>query len=162
MPERSGTFFVQGEKIVLKKDGTWIADGIEITHEQTKELFYRAIQWNSDRQKYCLSVGYETIFIEVEDTPFFVTAIEQSSEHVRLSNQSQVSLRADKLFFNNGNLYLELESGQRAKFLSAAYYEILKGLEEDENHYFLTIAGARANLLPKRPASRALPPGGQE
>jgi hypothetical protein len=27
--QRSGTFFVKGEKIVLKRDGTWFADGID-------------------------------------------------------------------------------------------------------------------------------------
>lgn len=155
---RSGTFFVKGEKIVLRKDGVWIADGVEITHEQTRELFFKSVAWDTAEKKFKLSVGYETIFIEVEDTPYFVTSLEHGkggSCQARLSNHKTVPVEADRLAYENGNLYLGGIDGQRAKFLSAAYYDLLKSLEEDDAWYYLTISGKRANLSPKGSESSA-------
>jgi hypothetical protein len=147
-------FFVKGEKIELKKDGTWVADGTEITHEQTRELFYRSIKWDGAEKKHYLEVGYERIFIEVEDTPFFVMAISntkagRSTPIATLSDGRKVTIEAPSLSYNNGALYLKLSDGQRAKFLSGPYYEFLKALEEDEKSYFVTIAGSRAILSEK-------------
>jgi hypothetical protein len=152
--QRSGTFFVKGEKIVLKRDGTWFADGVEITHEQTRDLFYRAIHWDETQRAYCLKVGYETIFIEVEDTPYFVTALEPAqAPRVNLTDGRNLALEAARLSYEKGVLYLSLDGGQRAKFLSAPYYELLKGLEEDARYYYLIIAGKRVDLSPRESES---------
>jgi hypothetical protein len=158
MQGKSGTFFVKGEKIVLRKDGTWMADGIEVTHEQTREIFFKVIRWDPKEKKYCLSIGYETIFIEVEDTPYFVTALAASGK-ARLSDERVIKIKPGSLAYENGNLYLALDDGQRAKFLSAPYYEILRGLQEDAKHYFLTIGGKRVNLSTKDSGSPASHPG---
>lgn len=153
MPQqRSGTFFVKGEKIVLRKDGVWIADGIEITHDQTRDLFFKSIHWDENEKKYCLKVGYETMFIEVEDTPYFVQALEHPGSRkvvARLSNFKSEPIVADRISYENGNLYFKASDGQRAKFLSAAYYDLLRQLEEDDQYYFLTIEGKRVNLSTK-------------
>ena len=149
-------FFVKGEKITLKRDGTWMADGVEITHEQTRDLFFKAIHWDGAEKQYYLEVGYERIFIEVEDTPFFVTSLEGHA--ASFSDFTEAPLRADKLTYENGSLYHLRDDGQRARFLSAAYYDILKGLQEDERFYFLTISGERVNLSPKASGSPAAHP----
>ncbi|MEW6056911.1 MAG: hypothetical protein AB1540_09885 [Bdellovibrionota bacterium] len=145
-------FFVKGEKIVLKKDATWEADGVEITHDQTRELFFRSVHWDENEKKYFLEVGYEHMFIEVEDTAVFVTALEQADSQglrAKLSNAADAPIKADQLQYRDGNLYLSLSDGQKAKFLSAPYYDLLKRLQEDERYYFLTIGGNRANLSSK-------------
>jgi hypothetical protein len=157
-------FFVKGEKITLKRDGTWVADGTEITHEQTRDLFYRSIKWDAAEKKYYLEVGYERIFIEVEDTPFFVTSIDRDDDAhytASLSDFTTVSVKSSQLSYENGNLYLTRDDGQRAKFLSPAYYAILAGLQEDSRFYYLTIGGARVNLSPRdggNPASHPAAP----
>lgn len=150
MPQRASTFFVKGEKIKLCKDSTWIADGIEITHEPTRDLFYKSIHWDAEEKKYCLKVGYETMFIEVEDTPYFVTAlIGDDAIHAKLSNFTEQPVRASSLEFQDNVLYLRASDGQRAKFLSAPYHELLaKHLGQDDRYYFVTIAGERVNLSP--------------
>ncbi|MBI3557966.1 MAG: DUF1285 domain-containing protein [Deltaproteobacteria bacterium] len=158
--ERSGTFFVKGEKIVLKKDGTWVADGIEITHEQTCALFYKAIHWDPTEKKFCLKVGYETIFIEVEDTPHFVSSLELGAKpRATLASAATIALQAARLKYEYGNLYLRLDDGLRAKFLSAPYYDLMSLLEEDDEFYFLTISAERVNLAPKARAGGAFRPG---
>ena len=151
-------FFVKGEKIVLRRDGTWIADGTEITHGQTRDLFFRSIHWDAAENKYYLEVGYERIFIEVEDTPYFVTSIERQSAPERilakLSDFTTAELKAAALEYRDSNLYLTLSDGQKAKFLSPAYYDLLQDLQEDKHHYFISIAGSRVNLLAKDGANQ--------
>lgn len=154
--KQTGTFFVKGERIVLKKDGTWIADGIEITHEQTREAFFRAIRFdakgNDEGQHYCLSTGYETLFIEIEDTPYFVCSLSRESGEryvAHLSTGQDMEVRADALEYRDDALYLTTPDKQKARFLSAAYYEILKDLAEDASTYYLTIRGQKAILAKK-------------
>lgn len=141
-------FFVKGEKIILKKDATWVADGVEITHEQTREVFFRSIQWDEAEGQHYLEVGYERIFIEVEDTPYFVMALEQRGATLvaRLSNHTDEVLAADRLTYVDGKLYLITSNGLRAKFLSAPFYDLLGNLKEDGGYYFVDINGKRANL----------------
>ena len=151
-PEKpTGPFFAKGEKIVLKKDGTWIADGTEITHEQTRDLFYRAIHFDKAEKKYYLEVGFERIFIEVEDTCFFVTALEKSANKLsaKLSNTASESISPKNLSYQNETLYLSLANGERARFLSAPYYDLLQELKEDKEYYYLKLGKERANLEKK-------------
>lgn len=153
-------FFVKGEKIVLKKDGTWVADGIEITHDQTRDLFFRSIHWDADQNQYYLEVGYERLFFEVEDTAWFVTALQSGGGKLTalLSDTRTVALEAEALKYENESLYLGLPGDERARFLSAAYYDLLRDLQEDDQFYYVTIAGKRANLAAKGAASPARPP----
>ncbi|HRK01461.1 MAG TPA: DUF1285 domain-containing protein [Oligoflexia bacterium] len=163
----AGEFFVKGEKIVLKSNGLWLADGIEITHDQTKALFYRAIHWKPKNfngpDTYYLTVGYETIAIEVEDTPFFVVAVDCGHQKwtATLTDQETIAIEAEMLEYRGGSLYVNISKthGDRinagypwARFLSAPYHALLSHLEEDAEYYFIAIPGAknrRANLLPK-------------
>lgn len=141
-------FFVKGEKITLKNDATWMADGIEITHDQTREVFFRSIHWDEAESQYYLEVGYERIFIEVEDTPYFVMALEHRGTTLiaQLSNHAEQALDAERLSYVDRKLYLATHDGQRAKFLSAPYYDLLSDLKEDGSHYFIEVNGKRANL----------------
>ena len=158
-------FFVKGEKIILKRDGTWVADGTEITHEQTRDTFFKSIRWDEKERKYCLEIGYEVLFIEVEDTPYFVTSVEPrdgAAPLARLSNFTELPIRSDRIEYRDGSLYLRRDDGQRARFLSAPYYDLLRGLQEDDRYYFLTIAGERVNLSPKGSGNPASRPGAPE
>jgi len=160
---RQPYFLVKGERLVLRRDGTWESNGTEITHEPTHEAFSRNIHWDEEAGKYFISLGYERIHVEVEDTPYFITALEKSGTSeksawtARLSTQESLSITPEALEYRERALYLRLADGQHARFLSAPYYEILGDLQEDENGYFLTVGGKRVGLAPKgspNPASR--------
>lgn len=159
--QRSGEFFVKGEIIVLKRDGTWMSSGpegaaaplIEITHEETKKLFYRAIEWDATQRVFSLKVGFERIAIQVEDTPYFVTSIDRKNGKItaKLTNETSSEITANNLHYEKNSLYLDVGTqGLRAKFFSAPYYDILKMLEENEKEYFLLIQNSKCVLLPKQ------------
>lgn len=163
----AGEFFVTGEKIVLKSNGIWFADGIEITHEQTRDLFFRIVHWkkseNQRPESFYLTLGYETIAIDVEDTAFFVKSVDFSKTRctLTLTDESTVSLRPDDLEYRGAALYVNISASHGdkinpaypwARFISAPYYDLLSRLEEDDDYYFIAIPGAknrRANLLRK-------------
>ena len=66
--------YVDTEIIRLTRDGIWLADGEEISHEPTRRLFARSLK--KDEKGYFLHIGREMRRIEVEDTAYFVEGLE--------------------------------------------------------------------------------------
>lgn len=152
----SGMFFCKGEKIVLRRDGTFIADGIEITHEQTKDLFYRSIDFDQSNNTFFLKVGYERLDIEVEDTALFVRSIDRTKSGyiANLTNRESVDILENSLEYQPNpakhGLYLIISDKpnpmNRAKFLSAAYYDLLKDLQQNGSNYYLLNSGKQFQI----------------
>jgi hypothetical protein len=147
------------EIISLTKNGTWLADGREISHELTRKLFARSIQRDSDG--YFIRVGFETRRIQVEDTPYFVHRIEierdpaQRIERViiELNDESRERLDPRTLNFRQGRLTCRVKSkAEEARFLHASYFELLQDLQEDSLGYFLLIGGDKITLESKESA----------
>jgi hypothetical protein len=84
---QNSAFFCEREVITLSREGVWYSDGIEITHEGTRELFFKSIR--KVEGETFLQVGRETYPITVEDTSLFVKGIHwegQLSESTPTSN----------------------------------------------------------------------------
>jgi hypothetical protein len=148
-------FFVDNEVIVLTRNGLWMADGDEISHEPTRRLFAKSLL--KDDQGYFLSIGRETKRIVVEDTAYFVHGISGDPNEgydLRLSDGSVQRLVPGSLHYRPGRLSCFIkparyEDEEEAKFLSVAYFEILRHLEEDHENYFLTIERQKVVLAGK-------------
>jgi hypothetical protein len=143
-------FFVENEIIVLNKEGVWIADGVEITHEPTRRLFAKSLHQDADG--WYLHVGRETKRITVEDTPFFVHGLEGDAATgytLRLSDETREALELDQLHYRPGRLTVTLARGHEAKFLRGPYFELLKNVEEDDHSYWLEAGGAKVKLASK-------------
>jgi hypothetical protein len=132
-------FFVDREVIVLTRNGIWLADGTEITHEPTAKLFARSLK--HDEQGYFIHVGRETKRIEVEDTAYFVQRIDGDAKRglvVSLNDESQEPLDPKTLAYRPGRLTCRIKSGkEEAKFLHNPYFDLLRNLQEDKKSYFL-------------------------
>jgi hypothetical protein len=142
--------FRDNEEIRLTKDGTWLSDGEEITHGETVRLFFRSVRKSAEG--YAIHVGKESKAVIVEDTAFFVLGLEGSAGEgytVRLSDETRERLKPETLRYRPGRLTARIGNGEEAKFLSTAYFDLLRGLEEDERTYFLKIQGKRIDLAPK-------------
>lgn len=151
MEAANAPFFVDNEVIVLTKNGTWVADGVEITHEGTRKLFARALKHDADG--YFLSVGRETKRIQVEDTPYFVMCVEgdpTAGFTLCLNDETEEPLDPQSLKYAPGRLVCAVRGhAERAKFLHSAYFQILQYLEEDSSTYFLNVQGKRVELAHK-------------
>jgi hypothetical protein len=143
------------EVILLTKDGIWLADGSEITHEPTRKLFARSLK--RDSNGYFLSIGRETKRISVEDTAFFIETFETESAPSGSDNQDTIVLQLsdgtreilipETLKYSPGRLTAGVKSGnEEAKFLRAPYHQILREVEEINGRYVLRIGGKRIQL----------------
>ncbi|MBY0469702.1 DUF1285 domain-containing protein [bacterium] len=148
---KNAPFFVDNEVITLNREGIWIADGMEITHEPTRKLFARSLKKDGDG--YYLHIGRETKRIGVEDTAYFVEGLEGSAKtgyEIRLSDQSQERLDVKSLKYKPGRLCCRIKSGsEEAKFLRVTYHQILRDLKEDGEGYFLVLENQRVQLAKK-------------
>lgn len=155
-------FFISHETITLTKNGVWLSDGIEIDHDGTRELFFRAIHRTSPNPsgeeagaKYEIRVGRESHPIVVEDCPYFVFMIEGSPREghiLHLSDGAQERLEPSSITYRPGRLACEISRRgvkECAKFLNAPYWDLLKDLKEDSDSYFLDIAQIKVTLAKK-------------
>ena len=150
-PQENAPFFVDREVIVLTRNGVWMADGTEISHEPTRRLFARSL--NHDKDGYFLHIGRETKRIQVEDTAYFVHRIDgdpAGGYELWISDETRERLSPTTLGYKPGRLTAKVKGGkEEAKFLHAAYFDLLRHLEEDEKSYFLTLIGNRIELSGK-------------
>lgn len=150
---RNAPFFVPHEKITLSRDGVWLSDGQEITHEGTRELFFRNL--HKDGKHYVIQVGRETMPVEIKDTAFFVTRIEgdpTGGYEVVLSDGMKVGLDPGTLRYKPGRLTCRVMTRigeEEAKFLRAPYFDLLQHLQEDERSYFIDFAHSKITLAKK-------------
>jgi hypothetical protein len=140
------------ENIILTKNGVWLSDNEEITHDRTKLAFARNIHRSKDG--YEIRIGKEKKTIHIEDTMFFIHSIEGSPEigfTIHLNDQRSEELVPETLLYRPGRLTCRItdpNSGlmEEAKFLSGAYYEILKHVTQDEAGFSITIEGKKIHL----------------
>ncbi len=155
MKTANAPFFVDNEVIILTRNGVWLADGTEISHEPTRRLFAKSLK--KDAAGYFLSIGRETKRITVEDTAYFVHRIDGSPNagfELWINDETHEKLVPSTLEYRPGRLVCRIKSGakegaEKAKFLHAAYFDLLKSLEEDSKSYFLKIGGVRVELASK-------------
>jgi hypothetical protein len=150
MDSPNAPFFVDNEVITLTRNGVWISDGTEISHEPTRRLFARSLKRESDG--WFLRIGRESKRIEVEDTAYFVIRIDHAGDAVELTLNDESHERLDpaSLSYRPGRLICRIRGGEaEAKFLHAPYFDLLKDLEEDARGYFLILGGQRVEISGK-------------
>ena len=141
------SFFGLHENIILTKNGTWLSNGEEITHMGTIKAFSRNIYRGPSG--YEIRLGKEIKVIHVEDTLYFVTAIDGVPElgfTVVLNDGRMGELDPDTLKYSPGRLTVGVPhpnegTTEPAKFLSAAYHELLKHVTQDETGFKITLEG---------------------
>ncbi len=148
--------FVDHETITLSKEGKWLSDGEEITHQATVEAFFRNLA--RDDRGYFIQIGTNSKRVEIEDTAYFVVGIEGTPHEgceLRLSDGTKVGLDPATLRYAPGRLTCRVMTRigeEEAKFLRASYFELLSYLQEDDQGYFLEFGGSRVDLMKKERA----------
>lgn len=97
--------------------------------------------------KYLIELNNETCYLDVEDTAFVVTAVdEQRLENVagnhiyiQLTDDCWEKLDLSTLYVGNENvLYCTVKNGKfRARFSRSSYYQLAKFIEQEENRFFI-------------------------
>ena len=140
------------ENIILTKNGAWLSNNEEITHDRTVLAFSRNIYRCKDGFE--LRIGNERKTIHVEDTIYFITSVEGDPAlgfTLRTNDQRVGELDPSTLQYKPGRLTCKVPDpkngmNEDAKFLSAAYYELLKYIVHDEKGFSITIEGQKIIL----------------
>lgn len=145
----SPPIFDDRETIRLTKEGVFLSDGEEITHEKTIAAFHRFL--DRDGEGYFIRIGRDFKRIEVEDTPRFVTDIAWRGENepveLLLASGDRERLDPSTLAYQPGRLTCRVRGGgEEAKFLRRPYLELLMHALADENGYAIRIAGQTIRL----------------
>lgn len=147
-------FFGIFEDIILTKNGVWLSNGEEITHEKTTLAFSRNLFRCPEGWE--IRLGQEKKVIHVEDTPYFVISIDGAPEigFSMMTNDGRAQeLDPATIKYKPGRLTCSVfhpneKTHEEARFLSAAYYEILKYLvSEKDGGFSLTIEGKKIILF---------------
>ncbi len=143
--ELDQSFFSFFESIILTKEGTWLSNGEEITHPNTQIAFSRNIY--RCPEGFEIRIGRDKKVIHVEDTLYFIVGIDGAPElgfSIRLNDGRQVELNPDTLQYRPGRLTCKVwnpneGTHDEAKFLTTAYYELLKYIEKNDSGFEITI-----------------------
>lgn len=150
--------FVDNEELRLTRNGVWLTNGQEITHESTIRGFMRHLRREDGR--YVIRIARESKPVTVEDTAYFVTNLRGSAEagyELVLNDGTSERLDPATLAYQPARLTCRIaarasaSSGgafEEAKFLSAPYFEILQGLRDDGQSYYLQIGDQKVTLAP--------------
>jgi hypothetical protein len=143
-------FFVDNEVITLTRNGVWIADGTEVSHEPTRRLFAKSLKKNGEG--YFLAIGRETKRIHVEDTAYFIHRIDGDHSNgfeLWISDETKEKLDPQTLSYRPGRLICRIKNGtEEAKFLHAPYFELLRDINERDGAYWVVIENHLVRLAP--------------
>jgi hypothetical protein len=127
---RAGFTAISSGKIRFGRDGCWYSDGEPIPNRAITRLFSRALKILPDGRGR-LELGEDRADVEIEDTPWVVTAIEGDPERgfaVRLNDDTREALDVASLRVGPENvLYCRVKDGRyEARMLRPAYYDLMR------------------------------------
>ena len=138
--------------IKIDKDGVWYYKGAEMFRKDILGLFYQSLK-REDSGRYIVEFEDERCYLDVEDTPFVVKAVQWSGSkndnneaiHISLNDQTDEKLDPDTLWMGQDNiLYCPVKDKKfYARFSRAVYYQIANHIEydNDKEDYFISLNG---------------------
>ena len=136
-------------RIFIDKEGNWFQDGLPVLHRWTY-LYNNKLVDIDDEGVYFIDEGRGRVYIEVEDTPFVIKNIDLRSDglYLILNDETEEKLGSDTIYLNASNIpYVKVKDGRfDARFCRAAYYEIMKMLETENEKYYLDTGSERIKV----------------
>ena len=127
-------------RIFINKRGDWFQDGIKITHKWTYLTNNKNLNIDSEG-RYFVDEGTGKIYVDVEDTPFVVKMVNKKNDKffIQLNDETNEKLDFESLEFDEKNIpYVTVKNGKfRARFITAAYYELIRFAETHENEIYI-------------------------
>jgi hypothetical protein len=148
----AGFYSIHTSKLSFHADGRWYADGEPVTHERLARLFSRYVRRKP-------SGGYEIFIddryhadVEIEDTPYVVTALEADAEGrllVELNDGTVEPLDPTSVGVGGGNvIYCRVKNNaERARFLRPAYYQLAQFVTETSPGQFQLRCGGTTHPI---------------
>ncbi|MEW5847216.1 MAG: hypothetical protein AB2A00_00330 [Myxococcota bacterium] len=137
--------------LYLRRDGTWLEDGEEVTHPRLAALLHRSIARAPDGSL-VVTTGRDVRPIACEDLPLRVLWVDLPGDDVllHLSNERTEPLKPESLLVDVDDSWRCLADGNLgARFTRAAQLQLAEHVTEESGGFVLRV-GART--LPLRAA----------
>jgi hypothetical protein len=132
--------------IRIDKEGTWYYRGAHMFRKEILSIFFENLKID-ECGKYLIVLNGECCYLDVEDTPFVVTAVskkrhkQDTKDHiyVLLTDDSWEKLDLNTLQVGKDNvLYCQVKNRKfPARFSRNSYYQLAEFIEqEDKGNYF--------------------------
>jgi uncharacterized protein len=125
----------EGCRIRIDKEGKWYYEDCEIINPLVLRAFCDALE-TDEHGRHRIVISDELCYIEVEDTPFVISAIRGDPAiglYVRLNTLETFPLDPTRLCIGKDNiLYATLPNGMKVRFTRSAYYNLALMMEEDQ------------------------------
>lgn len=139
--------------IRIDKEGVWYYKGVEMFRKDILKIFFECLK-RDEQGRYLIELEGEKCLIDVEDTPFVVTAAEANTGKDRKGNESieillndftseDLDLSTLRVGIDNV-LYCGIKNGSfEARFSRPGYYQIARYIEYDKDRdaYFIPLNG---------------------
>lgn len=151
---RAGFYAIHNSSIRFGRDGQWYADGAPITNPRIANLFARSVHRLPDGS-YELRVAEERATINVDDTPYVVTAAtadDAGRVWIELNDQTREALDTRSLSVGDGDvLYCRVKAGREwARFLRPAYYQLADRIVADAQGGFAFASATEYHPIGRR------------
>ncbi len=139
-------------EIRLDREGRWFHRGEPFTNRKLVDLFNRSVR-PLEGGGFVIQVGREIYPIHVEDTAYFVHAIDltQSPAVIELSDGTSEPLALETLVYDDrGGFYCLVKSGRyRARFRRNLWHALLDRIVERPDGIFLDLGDMSVRLGPR-------------
>lgn len=135
--------------IKIDKDGVWYYRGAHMFRKDILCIFFEHLQMDEEG-KYFIELNDEIYYLDVEDTPFVVTAVYKTHApdngheqiEVMLSDDCLEVLDLNSLSIGRDNvIYCRIKGGKfPARFVRKSYYQLAEFIEEDNTEGTFCIA----------------------
>ena len=138
--------------MVIRRDGTWWHEGVQIKREKLVRLFASILR--KEGGEYFLLTPVEKWRIRVEDRPLLIVMIEQDGEDIRAitntgdtvtinSQHPLIMSFLDDVLIPEVNIRADLY----ARFSRNAFYELTEMAAADEDERYFVISGGQTFFL---------------
>jgi hypothetical protein len=141
---------MENYEIKIDKDGIWYYNGAHMFRKEILHVFFQNIRID-ECGKYLIELGTERCYLEVEDTPFVVAAVNRTKQpgngseqiDILLNDDSCEKLEMNSIYTGSDNvLYCSVKEGRfTARFSRKSYYQIAEFIEQSDNgvDYFINL-----------------------
>lgn len=118
----------------LSSEGEWFHNGVQFQNQKLSDLFSRSVVWDERAQEYFLEIGKQRATFSRDDTPYFVTAIDDGADPwmLNLSDGTREPLEPESLTVGHGDaVYCTVHGSHRAKLLRPAHQTLARHVVGD-------------------------------
>lgn len=129
--------------ITLNAEGEWLHEGVIVTHERTRSLFFKNLY--ESQGEWFLKGDSVPVPVQIVDTPYFVNALNLTEEggEITVSDGSVEKLNPATLYFSPDDLpnCLVKDARYTARLTRQVYYQLMQKLETRQGYVGLVLGG---------------------